>query len=647
MKRFAQLCRKEPKVINLKNASEFHGLKVKLAAEGEECLVKVNIFLEEKAESPVLQAHVLPMQWTLFKVSKQRNAQCTSTYFHRVGQADELRFEATLAGLRKTPIPEQIVWVGTPGIGKSSGLNFVLVELLRHLGENGWPPLVVVRIEKRLVWFRMDTVEITSLPNIEDLLSESEDIAKEKGVLVLELADSEVGIELHCGAVLSLSNRDVHKEFQGMKKAGARFFVIGPWARQELQAAGCVQFCLGQLDPTLGDSLLEVQAGIAGRYSEVGGIPRLVFSKVQYERHLEDKRRITQALFFKDLEEISLFHVTAGAKYFLSPSPVKFTKSDLEEDSKLMLAQYSDHHSWQWTFLSSKLAAAAAELCQQMPKKVEAMLEFGVRFQLEEAIAEVALLDGFPVASPFHTHKWEWIADPGHKHTIERPMICAPPAGFQMCTRLNEFPGRVFVADVRTLEEKTLYGSSGWQMVLGEWLSVSHSERTVFMYQVSDQPPPEHAFSLSNVNKVRTSLSMDVEQKYKLVIVYLMDSGKAKSFSSSQVKGLAIKDGETKTKKLSSLKDHGELEVSGFIVRASLVPGRLKQEILGEVPVDLKDDTPVFHTEAKTSKYHIVPNCSALKSTTKHITHTTYAEVGQHKTLCATCKTLQTEKNAD
>ena len=34
-----------------------------------------------------------------------------------------------------------MAWVGNPGIAKSAGLNDVLAEFVKHLGEDGWPVL--------------------------------------------------------------------------------------------------------------------------------------------------------------------------------------------------------------------------------------------------------------------------------------------------------------------------------------------------------------------------------------------------------------------------------------------------------------------------------------------------------------------------
>ena len=48
---------------------------------------------------------------------------------------------------------ERICVDGTPGIGKSAGLNADFVEFIRHLGEEGCPRVVALRVEKILsIW---------------------------------------------------------------------------------------------------------------------------------------------------------------------------------------------------------------------------------------------------------------------------------------------------------------------------------------------------------------------------------------------------------------------------------------------------------------------------------------------------------------
>ena len=50
-----------------------------------------------------------------------------------------------------------MVWIGTPGIGKSSATNYMLLHYLPHMGEEGWPREILLRVSDMLAVFRMET----------------------------------------------------------------------------------------------------------------------------------------------------------------------------------------------------------------------------------------------------------------------------------------------------------------------------------------------------------------------------------------------------------------------------------------------------------------------------------------------------------
>ena len=84
------------------------------------------------------------------------------------------------------------------------------------------------------------------------------------------------------------------------------------------------------------------------------------------------------------------------------------------------------------------------------------------------------------------------------------------------------FEGRYFKTKLSTLEVGTLYKSSGWQMVLGDFFlvqdKVDKSGRIVYLIQVSSQDPLHHPFKLAQYQKWRTSLGM--EDADGIVIIY-------------------------------------------------------------------------------------------------------------------------------
>jgi hypothetical protein len=90
-----------------------------------------------------VDAYIAPQNldmWPSFKYSKQEEALGKEFLFIRRDLAsDNRRKEVTrllLAG-------EKAVCVGSPGIGKSSEMNYHLMEFLQHMGDEGWPEIVV------------------------------------------------------------------------------------------------------------------------------------------------------------------------------------------------------------------------------------------------------------------------------------------------------------------------------------------------------------------------------------------------------------------------------------------------------------------------------------------------------------------------
>lgn len=78
--------------------------------------------------------------------------------FLRLKTSNAIRIRETLQLLRKRG---QVAWVEAPGIGKSGSLNYVLMEMLKHLGEDGWPAMVRLRVHNHFFTFEnLDEVAV-------------------------------------------------------------------------------------------------------------------------------------------------------------------------------------------------------------------------------------------------------------------------------------------------------------------------------------------------------------------------------------------------------------------------------------------------------------------------------------------------------
>ena len=99
-------------------------------------------------------------------------------------------------------------WIGTPGISKSVGQMSVLMELLFHLGEEGWPAKVGLRVPYELTVFERqsesDDISITQYSDV-DLVKLTR-LSKQFDALVLDLAEKEEDPSTMCVTFVSLSN---------------------------------------------------------------------------------------------------------------------------------------------------------------------------------------------------------------------------------------------------------------------------------------------------------------------------------------------------------------------------------------------------------------------------------------------------------
>jgi len=75
--------------------------------------------------------------------------------------------------------------IGIAGTGKSTDLNYILMELLRHLDEDGWPSKVGLRLNEKLYEFSLSGVTESKMPfSVLDGYSSD-------GVLIVELEEKE------------------------------------------------------------------------------------------------------------------------------------------------------------------------------------------------------------------------------------------------------------------------------------------------------------------------------------------------------------------------------------------------------------------------------------------------------------------------
>lgn len=144
------------------------------------------------------------------------------------------------------------------------------------------------------------------------------------------------------------------------------------------------------------------------------------------------------------------------------------------------------------------------------------LTQHGLRWQVQEAVVALALLEDPSLAFEHRLSNWKWAKDQGPG---KKAQDCDVPDGFSPARNTSLFVGRYLCTDVRELQEATLYRSAGWQMVACEFILVSHSTRSVFAIQVSERVPKKHAFKAHQIARIKAALQLRADYTLKFVFV--------------------------------------------------------------------------------------------------------------------------------
>ena len=145
-----------------------------------------------------------------------------------------------------------MVWIGTPGIDKSSATNYMLLHYLPHMGEAGWPREILLRVSNKLVVFRMETspngsrrvnVVVKVCANLSQLndhcetfMSFTYNSISERPLLLLDLQEDESDPKVEFVKVFSSqSTREADLTFKTLNKPGDLYWIlVQPWSRTQI-----------------------------------------------------------------------------------------------------------------------------------------------------------------------------------------------------------------------------------------------------------------------------------------------------------------------------------------------------------------------------------------------------------------------------
>jgi hypothetical protein len=360
---------------------------------------------------------------------------------------------------------------------------------------------------------------------------------------------------------VTVSTREADIVLKTLRKAHLEWLIVSPPTRLEIRAMALV--LLAQGDLTLGKTPDEVLAMVDLRFEAVGPILRYIFcTKSSFQERVREQNAIDGQTLIADLQSASLTDVPRKLGMFMGT----FLRDSVD-------VPFADKDCFEWRFLSLARAEAVAILACKTPTMLEALQRFGIKWQVLEAIVQLAVRGDKELDPEFALDKWEWYTNPPHiNSSVTLPV--APVLGLLLGAPPNAvslFPGTVLRRDVRKLRENVVYKSVSYQGKLADLFIFSHEQKKAYLIQVSDRLPSEHAFPINHLTEMHHALQLGKD--YTLVYVHVCPQNKR---SSDKLKGIVILD--DKKQKISLVKARKQLtdiNVEAFVVRAPITPGEV------------------------------------------------------------------------
>jgi len=226
------------------------------------------------------------------------------------------------------------------------------------------------------------------------------------------------------------------------------------------------------------------------------------------------------------------------------------------------------------------------------PEDITTLQKFNLNYQLAEAIILYGLLGDHMQykSSPsayWNRDHWEWHSDPGYDNKLSpnsRLSVGSIPT-LPACIREITFSGIYLNKPAKELEAGVLYRGLSPYMAVGEFLTVDHATKTVYVFQVTLSNIKDHPFKATVIEKLMTGLKMinsddDVSSQYTLHILCFADWSMA---STHGVKIFDDRDATIKPFPCYNVKDwnaiSGVKALKTSIIRSCLYPMDTKHEL--------------------------------------------------------------------
>ena len=545
-----------------------------------------------------IDALILPedMIWPTFLSPSKHGASFKNIYYQRQTVVDVNRRTMSIDSLRKNG---QIVWTGLPGIGKASDLNHIILELLKHLGEETWPRNVAFRAENSLITFTSSNVTCSEF-SFSDLLKYSKRHQKDHSVLILELQESETDPQIVMPFILALSNTDLTTTLKTyMKSRYGDVMLVSPPDVEELclMTEAIMDVCPDN-DIFPGASKESAVQIVRNRASEIGAVPRYVIcSESIFAIRREDMKCMTSKELSHDLRKLSPTNLPPAAQYFLAPffrhgvtnptfcmrysnAAPDYIASLPQEIRNTMNLQSLSNYEYRYLSDIAKLLRAS-KLVEVEDIATIRVSEF--RYQLAEALIRyggiLRLQYLQKIDDDFKSVNWEWHKNVSYKNVLSSSTLLPERdiPNLPRCSSEINFDGTYYDGSVGDLNPDRLYRGLCHTLAFYEYFTIDHTEKMIYFYQVTQKDLKYHPFSVTTIRTVMTKLRMFEEKnlEYKATLLCICD------WSREVTHGTKFYDANNKDCSLEELKSNGD-EIAGrlkvYIIRACLFPSTKKHE---------------------------------------------------------------------
>jgi len=487
-----------------------------------------------------------------------------------------------------------VIWTGFPGIGKSTDINYILMELLLHMGEESWPAMVAFRVNDYL--FEFTSTDVRCVPiTFDGLIRYAKKHGRDNSVLILELIGDETTPLMKMPFIIAESSRRLKNKFKDHILAdSAKIMLVTPPDVEEvcLMSEAIVEVCPNN---TIfeGKTKAEAISLVRKRAWKIGAIPRYLFgSKGLHSLRLKDMIAKASSKLSFDTDALNVDDISPGAQYFVAPY-FKFGVTDpsyhysYEEAAPELFASLSDddemHSSAESSSYEFRYLSDYAKLLHATKLKdvqvIESLKSMGVAYQVSEAIIRHGGI--LPVRSfeklneNYLSDSWEWHKDVGAETTLSRDSLL-PAQQIPTLPRCSDeiiFGGTYYEGSVSQLKEDRLYRGHYVNLCLYKYFTVDHKKKVLNLYHVTSVDLKDHSFPMSAIESIMSKLRMFEKNnlEYNIVLLCFCD------WSRTVTHGIKFDAGSLKT--LRSQGDPIATRLQTYVIRACLLPLSTKYEL--------------------------------------------------------------------